>query len=150
MIYILIFLSAFRGSDPAARELLVKHIGAACRDKGFFQLTNHGIPSEMQEAVFAACKEFFDLPLVEKLKLDIKASRYNRGYEVLGAQMLEPGSAPDTKEGLYIGEHLPLDHPRVLAKEHNCGPNIWPELLGEPFEKTCMAYYYAVREYAST
>ena len=78
------------------------------------------------------------------MKLDMKTSSYNRGYEAHGSQMLEAGSAPDSKEALYLGEHLPLDHPRVVAGEYNCGPNLWPEGLGDGFQETCMKYFYAV------
>lgn len=79
---------------------------------------------------------------------DLNSNEYHRGYETLRAQKLEPGAAPDTKEAIYFGEHLPLDHPRVIAKDYNCGPNLYPETLGTPFEETCMDYYYAVRQLA--
>lgn len=66
----------------------------------------------------------------------------------MGAQRLEPGAATDTKEAIYIGEDLSLDHPRVKAGEYNCGPNLYPEALGKPFQDTCMEYYYAATQLA--
>jgi isopenicillin N synthase-like dioxygenase len=75
----------------------------------------------------------------------MKMNKYNRGYERHGAQMLEPNTAPESKEGLYLGEDLPLDNPRVLRGDYNCGPNLWPKSLGKDFEDVCMEYWYAMR-----
>ena len=58
--------------------------------------------------------------------------------------MLEPGSAPDTKEAIYIGQHLPAEHPRVQRKEYNCGPNLYPASLGDEWHETCMEYLRAM------
>lgn len=142
------FITAFHGSDEAARASLVADIDRACRDKGFFQLTNTDISLELQSRIIKASKDFFDLPLEEKLKCDLNSNDYHRGYETLRAQKLEPGAAADTKEAIYIGEDLPVNHPRVLAGEYNCGPNLYPQALGKPFEDTCMEYYYAARSLA--
>ncbi|KAE8440839.1 hypothetical protein EG329_006401 [Mollisiaceae sp. DMI_Dod_QoI] len=141
--------SGFRSSNPETRSQLIQHIRSACQDKGFFQLTNHGISPELQYGTFAACKSFFALPLEEKLELDMKKNKYNRGYERHGAQMLEPGTAPESKEGLYLGEHLLVDHPRVMRGDYNCGPNLWPKSLGKEFEMVCMEYWHAMRSLAT-
>ncbi|KAH6672456.1 hypothetical protein B0J14DRAFT_618070 [Halenospora varia] len=82
----------------------------------------------------ANAKQFFSLPLEEKMKIHMTQSKTNRGYEILGAQMLEPGTEPDTKEGVYFGEELPAEHPRALAGD-----------LGDDFNKLCMEYFYAAR-----
>lgn len=42
----------------------------ACLEKGFFQITKHGVSEELQAAIFEQSKEFFSLPLEEKVKLD--------------------------------------------------------------------------------
>lgn len=42
----------------------------ACLDKGFFQITNHNVPAELQEKVFEQSKKFFDLPKDKKLEYD--------------------------------------------------------------------------------
>jgi isopenicillin N synthase-like dioxygenase len=98
--------------------------------------------------ILQASKDFFNLTLDEKMTCDMNSNTYHRGYEKLYAQKLEPGAAPDTKESIYIGEDLPLNHPRVLAREYNCGPNLYPEALGKPFQDTCMEYYFAARQLA--
>jgi isopenicillin N synthase-like dioxygenase len=103
---------------------------------------------DVQNRVIQASKDFFSLPLEEKMKCDLNLNKYQRGYEMMRAQRLEPGAAPDTKEAIYVGEDLPLDHPRVLAGEYNCGPNLYPEALGAGFQDSCMEYYYAARQLA--
>ncbi|CZR58754.1 related to isopenicillin N synthase and related dioxygenases [Phialocephala subalpina] len=75
----------------------------------------------------------------------MKKNEYNRGYERHCSQILEPGTTSESKEGLYPGEHLPVDHPRVVRRDYNCGPNLWPKSLGEEFEKVCTEYWCAMR-----
>jgi isopenicillin N synthase-like dioxygenase len=145
----LIFLHLeFRNGDPKSRTRLVEIINRACRDKGFFQLTNTDISLDLQNRIIQASRDFFNLPLQEKLKCDMNSNKYHRGYEVLGAQRLEPGAATDTKEAIYFGEDLSADDPRVLAGEYNCGPNLYPAALDKVFPETCMEYYYAARQLA--
>ena len=64
--------------------------------------------------------------------------------------MLEPGTAPELKEGLYIGQEIPVDHPYYLERKLNSGPNQWPETVEDPeeFRKTTMEYYCAAFELA--
>lgn len=64
--------------------------------------------------------------------------------------MLEVGTGPELKEGLYIGEEIPEDHPYYLEKKLNSGPNQWPPTIPskEEFQKTTMEYYHAVFDLA--
>ncbi|KAK9165301.1 hypothetical protein Scep_000492 [Stephania cephalantha] len=52
-----------------ALEVLVGQIGDACRDWGFFQVINHGIPTDLLHGIQTSAKKFFDLPLEEKRKV---------------------------------------------------------------------------------
>ncbi|KAI5657503.1 hypothetical protein M9H77_26296 [Catharanthus roseus] len=51
------------------RTLIVRQVGDACRDYGFFQVINHGVPKDVVEKMQNVAKEFFNLPVEEKLKL---------------------------------------------------------------------------------
>lgn len=59
--------------------------------------------------------------------------------------MLEKGTAPELKEGFYIGEEISTDHPYFVQKKLNSGPNSWPEGMDgvEAFKATSMRYYKA-------
>jgi isopenicillin N synthase-like dioxygenase len=67
-----------------------------------------------------------------------------RGYETFGSQILEEGTTPDNKEGLFVGRDLSLDHPLVKAGRYGCGPNLWPESLGIDFVEKSVRYYDAM------
>ncbi|CAA0820623.1 2-oxoglutarate (2OG) and Fe(II)-dependent oxygenase superfamily protein [Striga hermonthica] len=48
---------------------LISQIGDACRDWGFFQAINHGVPAESRRNVELAARKFFALPKEEKNKV---------------------------------------------------------------------------------
>ncbi|ONK76008.1 uncharacterized protein A4U43_C03F22870 [Asparagus officinalis] len=54
-------------SSPPAT--LITEIEGACRDWGFFQVINHGVPFELLERVQSLAKEFFALPMEEKKRV---------------------------------------------------------------------------------
>jgi len=67
---------------------------------------------------------------------------------MLGGQMLEPGTAPDTKEAIYLGEDLAPDHPDVVNGEYGCSPNIYPAVLGSQWHDACMEYFSGMKTLA--
>ncbi|KAL4812481.1 hypothetical protein BDW67DRAFT_178717 [Aspergillus spinulosporus] len=142
--------SPFYGTDAAAKAKLVQQVRESCEYNGFFQITGHRIPRELQVRVMNAAKRFFALPLEEKMAIDKNLNSFNRGYELLRSQMLEVGTAPELKEGLYIGEEIGTDHPYYINGRLNSGPNQWPATVpdAEEFRQTSMEYYHAVYELA--
>jgi isopenicillin N synthase-like dioxygenase len=84
-------------ADPTstAAQEVTSQIRLGCRTSGFFQITGHGIPRTLQDAVFKAAKTFFSLPQDEKTQY---GGVQGRGYEMIGAQILEPGTKPELKE----------------------------------------------------
>lgn len=132
--------SDYLSGDQKRMEHCAAQIREACITQGFFQIVNHDIPLSLQKEMFKVSKEFFDLPLEEKMKVDKSLNSYNRGYEVMHGQRWEANAKPDLKEGYYVSRDLPLDHPQVKAEKFAHGPNVWPESLGEPFRRTCMDY----------
>lgn len=112
-------------SRPAGRDV-AEAIRAACLSKGFFYITNHGIAPALVEAVLRESRRFFELPLIERLKVRRECSVCDRGYEPIGGQDLEQTGAPDLKEAFLLGVDLADDDPRVLARKVNHGPNQWP------------------------
>ncbi|KAK7319822.1 hypothetical protein RJT34_04550 [Clitoria ternatea] len=56
-------------SDPSALQGLVKEIGSACKEWGFFQVTNHGVPLTLRQRIMEASRMFFAQSLEEKRKV---------------------------------------------------------------------------------
>lgn len=112
----------------------------ACTGTGFFYLVNHGVAPALIAAVLDQARQFFALPLAARMAVALAHSPCNRGYEPMRAQTLEAGTPPDLKEGFYIGNDLPLGHPRVRAGLFNQGPNQWPE--GVPEFRPVMERYF--------
>lgn len=136
----LIDIEALRGDDPAAHQAIAQALRAACEQRGFFYVRNHGVPTALVERVFHFTEAFFDLPMADKLRVDKAQSSCNRGYEPLRAQTLEAGAPPDLKESFYIGQEVALDDARVLAGRFNTGPNQWPQGL-PGFRETMSDYF---------
>ncbi|RDX58284.1 putative 2-oxoglutarate-dependent dioxygenase ANS [Mucuna pruriens] len=66
-------------SDPSAIEVLVKEIGSACKEWGFFQVTNHGVPLTQRQKIENASTMFFSQNLEEKRKVS-KDENSTTGY----------------------------------------------------------------------
>lgn len=60
--------SLLMSSDSHQRSKVIKDIGYACREWGFFMVINHGVPKELKEEMLGACQSFFDL--TEEAKLE--------------------------------------------------------------------------------
>ncbi|KAG9454458.1 hypothetical protein H6P81_007362 [Aristolochia fimbriata] len=58
-------LAALR--QPSQRSIIVRDLGRACRDLGFFQVINHGISPLVTQSALGAASEFFDLPVQDKM-----------------------------------------------------------------------------------
>lgn len=61
-------------NSSASLSALAAEIGCACRDWGFFQVINHGVPPECREKVESASREFFALPESVKMKMSRDAA----------------------------------------------------------------------------
>jgi isopenicillin N synthase-like dioxygenase len=104
-------------SSPAAAA---GEIAAACRDTGFFYVAGHGVPPTLRASLDEASREFFALPLEDKMEIEMaRGGRAWRGYFPVGAELTS--GERDLKEGLYFGAELPAGHPLPLH-----GPNLFP------------------------
>ncbi|KAJ0010915.1 hypothetical protein Pint_34496 [Pistacia integerrima] len=116
---------------------IVLEIGQACKKWGFFQVINHGVPSELRKRMERVGKEFFDQPMEDK-KL-VKRDEVNpMGYydsehtknvrdwkEVFDLLVKDPSFVP--------ASHEPDDEElRMLT-------NQWPGYPSE-FRDTCKEY----------
>ncbi len=94
-------------------------IDAACREVGFFAITNHGVDDTLRQRTIAAATEFFALHEAEKAAVALAIGGHAwRGWFPLGGELTS--GVPDLKEGYYFGVELPPD-PRPMH-----GPSLWP------------------------
>ncbi len=113
------------GRDATAKAGVAEQIQAACRERGFFYVTGHGVPSGLLADLADASAEFFALPLAAKLEIAMeRGGRAWRGYFPVGGELTS--GRPDLKEGLYFGTELSDDDPRVLARLPLHGRNLFP------------------------
>lgn len=136
-------VSGLRSSDAAERARVAAELGTAAREVGFFYISGSGIDESRFDRMLAATKEFFALPLEEKMRSYIGLSRCHRGYVPVGEEGVENG-VPDLKEAFDTALDLPADDPDHLAGNPMLGPNTWPELPG--FAEAVTDYYDAVLE----
>lgn len=62
--------SDFLSGEPDRMQKCAAQIRQACLTQGFFQIVNHPIPLDLQKEMFKISKEFFELSIEEKMKLD--------------------------------------------------------------------------------
>lgn len=114
-------------------------LGQACREDGFFMLTNHPVPESLMARVFAASAAFFAQPEAAKAPLAISGNPRNRGWAHVGSEQQDGADHPDRKEAFNIGLELAANDPRVVAGEPFRGPNLWPDV--PDFREAMLAYY---------
>jgi isopenicillin N synthase-like dioxygenase len=113
------------GGPAAARAAVAEQIQVACRERGFFYVTGHGVPGGLLDELADASAEFFALPAAGKLEIAMeRGGRAWRGYFPVGAELTS--GRPDQKEGLYFGTELPGDDPRVMAGLPLHGASLFP------------------------
>ena len=65
------------------RQSVAADVRKAFREVGFMYAVNHGISPGLQARVLQVMKEFFALPLEEKMKIHVNNSPAIKGYEAL-------------------------------------------------------------------
>ncbi len=120
----LIDLGPFRAGAAGAKAETAAAIRQALESIGFFAITNHGLDDAAIARALAATREFFALPMDEKLRIKISAA--HRGYMPLADQHRAEASRPNLSESFLFGPDLAADDPDVVAGKPLHGPNQWP------------------------
>ncbi|XP_068666715.1 jasmonate-induced oxygenase 2-like [Aristolochia californica] len=79
-------LSAFSSGDDNLRRKCMQTLSSACREWGLFQVVNHGVPRELLASTMAVSRDFFSLPMEEKLKYANDPVSYQGYGSRLGVQ----------------------------------------------------------------
>jgi len=111
------------------RRAVAWEIHRAARDTGFFYIKNHGMSAKDLNGILDLARQFFALPMAEKMALNIANSQNMRGYEPMALQALDTGSPPDLKESFMSARELGPEHPFVRDKIPYEGANQWPTSL---------------------
>ena len=117
-------------SDPDAAA----DINAACERVGFLSIVGHGVAETVVDGAWNAAREFFALPLDEKMCVAMPQPGYPYGYSPIAgetlAKSLGNGGAPDLKESFAIG---PVDTPTHAItdpdEEFAWSQNLWPDTV---------------------
>jgi isopenicillin N synthase-like dioxygenase len=129
-------IAGLTSAEPARRKDVAWKIHRACRDSGFFYVTNHGIPHTLLDGQFAAARDFFALPIEARMEVQFRPGAHNRGYEPMRRQRLDQSALPDLKESFMFAGEVP-----------NGPPNLWPDGL-PAFRGQMEAYQAAVTSLA--
>ncbi len=130
-------------SGDAAIET-ARSLDRACRELGFFRLTGHGIDPALVDRLAIEAQAFFDQH--DDVKAEVAMSTAGaawRGWFPVKGEITS--GRPDRKEGLYVGEEHPSDHPRVEAGTPLHGANRFPP---GPLGPSVLEYLDAIRPVA--
>src|SRR4051812_15692309 len=114
-------------TDGSDKQRVADAISDAAGSIGFFYVRNHGLAQSVIDEAFAASKQFFELPVGDKLA--IKINSFHRGYVPLDDVRYREEYAPNHNESLFVGLPLADDDPAVTAQGSMHGPNQWPASL---------------------
>jgi isopenicillin N synthase-like dioxygenase len=118
---------------PAEKHRVARAIGEACRDIGFLIIAGHGVPPALITDLDEVSREFFDLPLAEKMRVVRPAPDVTRGYIPLEGESVARSRgeyAPgDLNESFMVG---PVDvedtaYYRGPAAGKHFAANLWPD-----------------------
>ena len=101
-------------AGPGGARARGGRVGKAASEAGFFYVSGAGVDDTLFERMLASTKEFFALPLEEKMRSYIGLSQCHRGYVPVGEEGVESGT-PDLKEAFDTALNLPADDPDYLA-----------------------------------
>ena len=129
----IIDLGDYYGGDADKRAALAATVDRTCREIGFLVVTGHGIAGSRFDELFALARDFYDLPVEEKLRCVPPPGTILRGYAPMATQNLARSRGdtvpPDLRESFLMGR------PGLTGREHAEEPEanafyqpcIWPE-----------------------
>ncbi len=117
------------GGSARERAAIATEVRQACIDIGFFQIVGHGIAKSELAAALDWGKQFFHLPLTEKMRVHASKSATRRGF--IGAGGVDPSAnpdkTPDIKERFMMSREAMTGE--AAADSFTVGASQWPEML---------------------
>lgn len=131
-------------SSPTTKPAFLADLRSALMEVGFLYLKNVGIPDSLFASAISHGRAFFELPLDEKLKIEMKNASSFLGYSRLSAEVT--AGAIDHREQIDLStEHVVPTAPDTPRYYNLLGPNQWPDEAALPgFRDTFTAYMTAM------
>jgi isopenicillin N synthase-like dioxygenase len=128
-------------STVSERRRVAAQLHRACVDIGFFYLTGHGFNNQDFERLQSAGRDFFELPLADKMTIDANLNSAKLGFIRTGG--LNPTSngtnRPDLKERLFLSRELAPGE--IYDEKSPAGKSQWPsDKIAKGFEPTVKGY----------
>ncbi|HEX3953060.1 MAG TPA: 2-oxoglutarate and iron-dependent oxygenase domain-containing protein [Stellaceae bacterium] len=125
-------IAGFTGGTAAARRDIAASVAEACEQIGFLCIAGHDIDAGLLDRAFAVSREFFELPLADKLRYSPQGEVAPRGYAALAskglAATLGEETPKDLREQFMLGTLAPMPAAfETYPHARGCyAPNIWP------------------------
>ncbi|OUU79654.1 MAG: hypothetical protein CBC38_04040 [Gammaproteobacteria bacterium TMED78] len=135
-------LSSYFSDSKNTLEVLAQEISFIQENIGFYVITNHGIPRSIIDKAYYELKNFFNLPLEEKLALRIneKSSGYIPAKSTIYVtSKYNKNTKPDLNETLTLARERESNDMYLKKNLRFVGPNQWPSSL-EDFKVAMLDY----------
>lgn len=125
-------LTPFYEGNERDQRRVAEAVDRACRTLGFLGVVGHRVPATLVENTRRVVRDFFELPLPEKLAARTDNRRSGRGYVPIEGETLSSTTAfeapPDAKESFSIGPFSINNHPYYRYEPSGIAfsPNVWP------------------------
>lgn len=132
-------------------------IGAACREVGFFQVVGHGVDQSVIDRTWRAARQFFDLPLADRMAAARQTADDAYGYIPMEAETLTRSmsagtggtGAADLKATFNAGPFDQPHRPPVNPGEMWAfAPTPWPQAMPE-LQAALQPYFEAMLDLAA-
>ncbi|KDN64183.1 putative 2OG-Fe(II)oxygenase superfamily protein [Colletotrichum sublineola] len=111
--------------DAETKPQFLDDLRHALMEVGFLYLKNVGIPDDLFQRVIREGKAFFDLPIEEKLKIEMKNTKSFLGYSQVSAEIT--AGKIDHREQIDLSTEHPMPGPNDPVHHHLRYPNQWPD-----------------------
>ena len=148
-------LTPFLEGSNVGKQRVAAEVATACESLGFLTIVGHGVPRELTDMTYDVTREFFDLPLEERMAVIQPAVDIFRGYHPIASlalsYSLDQKTPPDLKEGFVVGPIVTPDEEYFRRPEavNFFYPNLWPK-RPEGFRDTWTDYYQEMEALAAT
>ncbi|MEX3959423.1 isopenicillin N synthase family dioxygenase [Trinickia sp. EG282A] len=141
----IIDVSPLLSKKPAGWRHVMQQLLDAHTGVGFSILVNHGVPTDVVDALFDASRSFHAWPLERKMAMRYRATL--RGYlplntSVLKASTLGAAKRPNCSDSFVVLEDLPKSLRSDWENSAMGGTQQWPEIAG--FEQAARQYRHAM------